>query len=129
MSKEEKKRQLGMDPGTASNRLVKDLLWNFIVLSQSNFCYRCGAEMCRDTFSVEHKEPWLHSQDPVGIFFDLDNIAFSHLSCNVSASRRLNKIYANEQERRKAKDKRRYWGMDKELRKKKRREKYLRTGT
>jgi recombinational DNA repair protein RecR len=30
----------------------------------------------------------MYSEDPVKLFFDLDNIAFSHLRCNVSAAKR-----------------------------------------
>ena len=37
--------------------------------------------------SIDHKTPWLHSEDPRGLFFDIDNIAFSHKSCNYSAAR------------------------------------------
>ena len=44
--------------------------------------------MDRETFSIEHKTPWLDSGDPIGLYFDLDNISFSHLSCNCRASRR-----------------------------------------
>ena len=88
MVKEEKKRQLGMNAGTASNRLVKDLLWNFVVTSGQGYCYHCDKPMSRSTFSIEHKEPWLHSDDPKGLFFSLDNISFSHKSCNSSAARR-----------------------------------------
>ena len=91
MIKKEKKRQLGMDAGTASNRLVKDLLWNFIVQSGEGYCHHCGEPMTRKTFSIEHIEPWLHSKDPRGLFFSIDNISFSHRSCNFSAARRPNK--------------------------------------
>ena len=41
-----------------------------------------------DEFSVEHKIPWLDSDDPIGLFFSLDNIAFSHHSCNSGAGGR-----------------------------------------
>lgn len=129
MSKQEKKKQLGMDPGTASNRLVKDLLWDFIVKSGQDFCFQCGAQMERDNFSIEHKEPWLHSEDPLGLFFDLDNISFSHHSCNCAASRGSPKIYVDEKARQRARDQRKYWSKSPEERRKKRREQYLRTGT
>ena len=45
--------------------------------------------MTRETFSIEHLKPWLDSNDPVGLYFDLDNISFSHLSCNISDARKL----------------------------------------
>jgi len=86
--KETKTDQLGMNPGTASNRLKKNLLFEFAKRLDMHWCYQCGAEIkdC-DDFTVEHKTPWLHSEDPKGLFFDIDNIAFSHKSCNYSASR------------------------------------------
>lgn len=82
-----KQTQLGMNPGTASNRLVKDILFKF-VSEAGHTCYRCGKEMSRENFSIEHKKPWLDSEDPKAMFFDLDNIAFSHLKCN-SRERRI----------------------------------------
>lgn len=86
MSKQKKTLQLGMNPSTASGRLVKDTLFKLAV-DAGHKCYRCGKDLIRDTFSIEHKEPWLDSEDPAGMFFDQDNIAFSHLSCNVKESR------------------------------------------
>lgn len=77
-----------MNPSTASGRLVKDLLWNFIKLNGQDTCSKCGEEMGRHDFSIEHITPWLDSEDPFGLFFDLENIAYSHLSCNVGARRR-----------------------------------------
>ena len=87
MSKK-KKMQLGMNPSTASGRLVKDILWSLITETNKNICYKCNEVMCRKTFSVEHKEPWLDSLDPLKLYFDLDNIAFTHLRCNIKDSRR-----------------------------------------
>lgn len=87
MSKQKKTLQLGMNPSTASGRLVKDLLFDFVEKSGIK-CYRCNGDLTRNTFSIEHKKPWLDSENPVELFFDLGNIAFSHLSCNASAARR-----------------------------------------
>jgi hypothetical protein len=82
-----KQQQLGMNPSTASNRLVKDTLWRLVVQAEQNVCYRCGGPMTRETFSIEHKEAWLDSDDPVGLYFDQENIGFSHLRCNIKDSR------------------------------------------
>ena len=82
-----KKQQLGMNPSTASGRLIKDILWDFIVKLQKDSCYRCNTKMSRDTFSIEHKENWLHSDNPLELYFSLDNISFSHKSCNYASSR------------------------------------------
>ena len=86
--KDKKTKQLGMNPGTASNRLKKNLLFEFAKRLDMHWCYQCGAEIkdC-DDFTIEHKTPWLHSEDPRGLFFDIDNIAFSHKSCNYKAAR------------------------------------------
>lgn len=84
---DKKKIQLGMNPSTAANRLVKDVLWKLVVETKQDTCYRCGLPMSRETFSIEHKEAWLDSEDPVGLYFDLDNISFSHLRCNVGDRR------------------------------------------
>lgn len=85
-SQEKKHQQLGMNPGTASNRLVKDLLFDFVQKAGIN-CFQCGGPLTRDDFSIEHKVPWLDSADPVKLFFDLDNISYSHQVCNYTAVR------------------------------------------
>lgn len=85
---DKKTLQLGMNSSTASNRLVKDVLYELVVKTGQNTCFQCSLPMTRGTFSVEHKIPWLDSGDPIGLFFDLDNISFSHHSCNMRAARR-----------------------------------------
>lgn len=84
-----KQKQLKIAFGTANNRLRKEILFKYVQKAGENFCYRCAAEItsCED-FSIEHKIPYLDSLDPIALFFDLDNIAFSHLSCNIKAGRR-----------------------------------------
>lgn len=82
-----KQKQLGMNPSTASHRLVKDILWKFIATSDMDRCFQCGGKMTRENFSIEHMEAWLDSEDPVSLYFDLNNISFSHHACNVGASR------------------------------------------
>ena len=89
MSKSIKNEQLGMNYSTASNRLVRDILFNFIVVCGQNKCFRCGEPMERHNFSIEHKVPWLHSEKPKETFFDLNNISFSHLSCNAELQVRV----------------------------------------
>lgn len=109
-SKAKKKSQLGMDPGTAQNRLLKDILWNFIQKSGDITCCKCGDEMTRETFSIEHLHPWLDSHDPVGLFFDMQNIGFSHLKCNLAAARKNTPKYsAEEAAERVRQSKRNYW--------------------
>lgn len=122
-----KQSQLGMNPGTASGRLVKDLLFKFVRLHHPN-CFRCGQPLTRETFSIEHKTPWLDSDKPLELFFDLDNIDFSHHSCNVKAGRKPPKKYNTPEEKRQAQtelERLRWQQMPKEEQQLRRRRKYL----
>lgn len=76
-----------MNPSTAQNRLIKDILWSLILQTNQHICCKCDKEMTRETFSIEHVKPWLDSENPIKLFFDLNNISFSHLSCNISDAR------------------------------------------
>jgi hypothetical protein len=124
-----KHEQLGMNPSTASHRLVKDILYRLVIESGEK-CFRCGEELTRDTFSIEHKVSWLHSSDPVNLFFDQSNIAFSHLKCNVEnridprvgKTKHTEYIDGNREPSKVAADKARIYS------KEKRRTQYLRTG-
>lgn len=86
---EKKKRQLGMAQGTASNRLKKSIMFALVVETGKDICFQCLKQITHEhELSIEHKVPWLDSEDPKDLFFDLNNIAFSHLRCNISASRK-----------------------------------------
>lgn len=84
---DKKRKQLGMHPSTAAHRLRTDIMYSLAEKLNLLFCYRCGDSISREEFSIEHKEDWLDSHNPIGIYFDLDNIAFSHKSCNYQASK------------------------------------------
>lgn len=78
--------QLGMPFGTACNRLRKNILFQFIVRLKENVCFKCGESiLVVEDLSIEHKEPW-EGRD-AKLFWDLNNIAFSHLKCNQPNSR------------------------------------------
>jgi HNH endonuclease len=77
--------QLGMSFGSASYRLMRNILFAFVEKTNQNICYRCGKPMSAKDFSIEHKEPWLHVSP--ALFWDLENIAFSHKRCNIACSR------------------------------------------
>lgn len=82
----EKSKQLGMPTGTATNRLRKMILFHLLKKHNENFCFQCTKEIKTiEELSIEHKKPWLH--EDVDLFWDMNNIAFSHLSCNCSAAR------------------------------------------
>ena len=84
-SKERNKRvveQLGMPFGTATARLRKSILFQLLKKLKENVCFKCGEEiLVIGDLSIEHKQPW-ENRDPK-LFWDLDNIAFSHLRCNI----------------------------------------------
>lgn len=77
-----------MPIGTASNRLRKSILFSLLKKYNENYCFQCASEIeTEEELSIEHKIPYLDSSNPVELFFDLDNISFSHLNCNVGAAR------------------------------------------
>lgn len=87
-SNNKKADQLGMPIGTASHKLRKSIIFNLLKKNNENFCFQCGAEIeTEKELSIEHKVPYLDSENPVDLFFDLNNIAFSHLNCNIKAAR------------------------------------------
>lgn len=127
---DKKANQLGMNPSTASHRLVKDILFKFVIDS-GHVCFHCGEDLTRETFSIEHMEPWLDTDRPAELFFDLSNIAFSHLRCNIKASRPWNKKHYTEKARKEAnaKRERHRWGkIPEEQRKAIRKAKYKKHG-
>lgn len=83
-----KKQQLGMAPSNARNQLIRMIIFDFIC-KENIVCYRCETNMSLENYSIEHKIAWLHSEDPVGLYFNLDNVTFSHLQCNVEARRHI----------------------------------------
>lgn len=83
-----KESQLGMPIGTAASRLRKLVLFEVLKRHAENFCFQCGLEITSATdLSIEHKHPWLDID--VDLFWDMDNIAFSHQWCNFGAARNI----------------------------------------
>lgn len=86
---EKKNEQLGMPHGTANAILRKNILFELLKRHGENICFQCGEEIKTiDELSIEHKVPWLDSENPTELFFSISNIAFSHLKCNVGAGRK-----------------------------------------
>jgi len=97
-----------MSPGKASGRLKKEIMFNLLSRLGENICFQCLKTIdSADELSVEHKTPWLNSEDPCRLFYDPENIAFSHLRCNSSAARRPNKIYNDPKDADRAHDRKR----------------------
>jgi hypothetical protein len=86
---DKKSKQLGMPIGTATHRLRKLIMFDLLKKFRLNFCFQCSEEIISvDDLSIEHKTPWLDSDNPLELFYSLDNIAFSHSHCNIKAARR-----------------------------------------
>lgn len=79
----ERDKKLGMNHTTASRKLLRMILFNILKKHGENVCCKCGLEIIDiNRLSVEHKIPWLNNG--IHLFWDLDNIAFSHIKCNIS---------------------------------------------
>ena len=96
MKKDKKSTQLEMNISTAQGKLVKDILWSLIQQTNQTKCFICNKEMTRETFSIEHKIPWVDSENPKKLFWDLNNISFSHLSCNIASRRKGKLVHGTE---------------------------------
>ncbi len=75
-----------MNFSTATSRLKKLLLYSFAKKLNQHICFRCGKPINSvDDFTVDHKIAW--QDDKIELFWDLENIAFSHSFCNTGAKR------------------------------------------
>lgn len=80
-------QQLGMSHGAAANRLRKLVLFRQLEKHQENICVKCGEKILTvEDLSIEHIQPW-EGRD-ASLFWDLNNIAFSHMVCNQPHLRR-----------------------------------------
>lgn len=97
-SNKRKSEFLGMPHGTAANKLKKNILFSLLVHIDMHHCYVCGDEIgSADDLSIEHIEPWLDRENGVELFWDLENIAFSHKTCNRPHTKRNGKSYIAEE--------------------------------
>lgn len=80
-SNKRKAKFLGIPSGTAYGQLRKSIMFRLVQQTEQDSCYRCGEKIeSEKDLSIEHKIAWLDNS--VELFWDLDNIAFSHLGCN-----------------------------------------------
>lgn len=88
MGNKKKSEQLGMPHGTACGKLRKKILFDLLERLGQDRCYHCGQAIGGpDNLSIEHKIPWMDSDDPPALFWDLDNVTFSHTRCNYGSRR------------------------------------------
>lgn len=87
-----KSKQLGMPFGTANGKLRKAILFKYIKKCKDDICFKCNLIIeTVEELSIEHKKPWQGKN--IELFWDLSNIAFSHLKCNIKE-----KVYPNGRE-------------------------------
>jgi hypothetical protein len=100
MSSDKKTKQLGMNFSTANGRLIRNILFNLVQKSNLDYCFHCAAqiESIKD-FSIEHKIPW--QDNDIVLFWDLNNIAFSHKKCNYRMGRKVSQFFKGFDPRRK----------------------------
>jgi hypothetical protein len=73
---------LGMPFGTACNKLRWMVMFDLLRRHEENVCFKCGKMILKaEDLTLEHKETW-QDGGPV-LFWDLNNIAFSHQKCNL----------------------------------------------
>lgn len=80
-----KSAQLGKSYNNARAKLIKSLLWDKLLQLGETSCYRCGNAMTENNYTIDHKEQWYGVSND--LFWDLENIAFSHHVCNSGAHR------------------------------------------
>jgi hypothetical protein len=84
----EYRQQLGQDPRTAAFRLGRQLLLEYARRLGLADCLRCGKPIEPGAqFDLDHEKPWIDSDDPKGLYWDLDNVRLSHPICNRKAQR------------------------------------------
>ena len=84
--------QLGMFPSTALGKLRKMVIFNLLERLGENYCYRCGKLIeSFDDLTIDHKKRWLHGD--VSLYWDLNNVAFSHYNCNSKHKRHTNEYH------------------------------------
>jgi hypothetical protein len=73
---------LGMPFGTACNKLRRMVMFDILQRHEENVCFKCGRIIVKfEDLTLEHKEAW-QGGGPT-LFWDLNNIAFSHRQCNM----------------------------------------------
>jgi hypothetical protein len=83
-------QQLGMPVTRAAYKLTRLLMFSMAKRLGLDTCFRCGFKITQvKEFSIEHKKAWRDVDSK--LYWDLDNIAFSHFSCNAANGKRPNR--------------------------------------
>lgn len=89
-SNKKKDDLLGMPHGTASHQLRKMIMFQMIQELKRDICFRCGEKIENiEDLSIEHMDAWQQAKNPKESFFNLKNISFSHLNCNIAVGKKM----------------------------------------
>jgi hypothetical protein len=107
-SQQKKHQQLQMSPTNARTILFKTIIRQYFARELgAPYCFRCGEEIHGLNFHVDHMVPWLDSESPHALYFDIENLSLSHALCNSISSRRY-KVSDEHRERVKEEARQRY---------------------
>lgn len=77
------KYKLDKSYGAAGTELRKRVIYHLAGKLGMLNCFRCKDEILDVAdLSLDHKVPWRKAEDRVATFYDVENVAFSHLRCN-----------------------------------------------
>lgn len=82
------KKDLGLTYSASIRKLTRAIMFSLIQKTGLDTCYRCSGELLLEDFSIEHKKVWRNQPDAKNLFFDLNNISFSHQACNTRAAKK-----------------------------------------
>ena len=93
--REKRKDFLGMEHGAATHRLRVMVIFALAVQCGRDVCFRCGKKIANASeISIDHKIDW-EGVSP-DLFWDVNNVAFSHRKCNTN--RKVREFNARLQE-------------------------------
>lgn len=85
-SNQRKAETLGMNASTANSLLRRNIIFELLTGTRWmdwGVCYKCkDAIMSPEELSIEHKQPWEGRENGKELYWDLENIDFSHKRCN-----------------------------------------------
>ena len=80
--------ELGIPFTTACARLRRNILFDLIKKVNLDVCFRCGKVIeTPEELGIDHKEAWIGVDTK--LFWDLNNVTFSHIKCNNSSEKYL----------------------------------------
>jgi len=84
---------LGQSLQKSHIQIRKLMLFHCMQKCGMDTCFQCGEKITDiNTLSIEHKIAWMGSENPKEMFWDVNNLAFSHLRCNSIGIKNKNRL-------------------------------------